>query len=242
MNKRQNKLRFLSLVIFTLGTIIGMAVAGGIVWGDLEASLFDSSINANSTLRSLKCPIAITTNEVGTIQATLKNPVEREKKFYVRAHISEGYVSLKREINQQIPVAPGEKETVLWEIYPEDAAYNRVVLFRVYVNASYPVPSQGNFCGVLVLDIPWLTGNQFFYLLLGLSLAGIIGGRWLWRAANPVMNENTASMGNAMNALVVIVYGAILTGYVGMWILGILLFAVSVLMIGVILGRYVPSI
>ena len=242
MNKRQNKLRLLSLIIFTLGILIGMAIAGGIVWGDLEASLFDSSINANSSLRSLKCPIAITTDEVGLIRATLKNPTDREKSYYVRAHISEGYVSLKREINQQIPVAPGEKGKVSWEIYPEDAAYNRVVLFRVYVNASYPVPSQGNFCGVLVLDIPWFTGNQFFLLLLVLSLAGIISGRWLWQKANPHKTQDSSSMGNAMNALIVIVYGAILSGYIGLWILGILLFAVSVLMIGVILGRYVPSI
>ena len=240
MNKRQNKLRFLSLTIFTLGILIGMAIAGGIVWGDLEASLFDSSINANSTLRSLKCPIAITTDEVGIIHATLKNPTDREKSFYVRAHISEGYVSLKREINQQITVAPGEKGKVFWEIYPEDAAYNSVVLFRAYVNASYPVPSQGNFCGVLVLDIPLLSGSQFFLLLLVLSLAGILSGRWLWRIANPKRNENSASMGNAMNALATIVFGSILTGYLGWWILGILLFAVSVLMIGVILGRFVP--
>jgi hypothetical protein len=240
MDKGKKSQRVISLIIYSFGIILGMAIAGGIVWSDLEASLFDSAIKAKSTL-SLSCPVAITMNEVGTITATLKNPVDREKNFYVRAHISEGYVSLKREINQQIPVAPGEKEKVSWEIYPEDAAYNRIILFRAYVNASYPVPSQGNFCGVLVLDIPGLTGMQFFILMLGLSLALIIGGMAYWRKINQPMDKNIESMTNAMIALAAIIYGAIIVSYLGIWILGILLFAISILMIGVIFGRYIPA-
>ncbi len=237
MDKRQKTLRVVSFIIYTIGIILGMAIAGGIIWSDLEASLFDSSINAKSSL-SLSCPVAITTHEAGKISATLKNPVDREKNFYVRAHISEGYVSLKREINQQILVAPGEKEKVSWEIYPQDAAYNRIILFRAYVNPSYPLPSRGNFCGVLVLDIPLLTGTQFFLLMLGLSLAGIIGGSAIWRKVNRPMNKNIRSMSNAMTALAVIIFSAIVAGYSGIWILGLLLFAAAILMMGVMLGKY----
>ena len=162
-----------------------MAIAGGIIWGDIETSVFDSSIKAKSSLR-LNCPVAITTDEVGKISATVENQWIEEKKFYVRAHISEGYVSLNREINQQIPVAPGEKGKVSWEIYPEDAAYNRIILFRAYVNPSYPVPSQGNFCGVLVLDIPFLTGTQIFLLMLGLQ-----SGLHYWRQSNLAEDQPT---------------------------------------------------
>ena len=237
MNNRKKSLRGISLILYSIGILIGMAVGGGIIWGDLEASLFDSSIKPKSSL-SLSCPVVITTNEVGKVSATLKNPVEREKKFYVRAHISEGYVSLKREIDQQIPVAPGEKGRVYWEIYPEDAAYDRIILFRAYVNPSYPVPSQGNFCGVLVLDIPFLTGTQILMLLLGMSLACIIGGSVLWNKANHPMSEDIRSLTNAMYALAIIIFGAILAGYLGVWILGIVIFASSILLIGIIFGRY----
>lgn len=236
--KQKKLLRVAGLLIYSIGILLGMAIAGGIIWGDLEASLFDSSIKAKSSVR-LNCPVAITTHEVGEITATLKNPVEREKEFYVRAHISEGYVSLKREIDQQIPVAPGEKGFVSWEIYPEDAAYdNRIILFRAYVNPSYPVPSQGNFCGVLVFDIPVLTGTQLFLFLLGLSLACVIIGSMLWRKANQPMNKNTRSMTNALYALAIIIFSAIAAGYFGIWILGILLIASSILMIGIVFGRY----
>jgi hypothetical protein len=237
MEIKNKLLRLASLLIFSVGILIGMAIAGGIIWGDLEASIFDSSIKPKSPL-SLSCPVAITTHEVGKISATLKNPVEREKKFYVRAHISDGYVSLKREINQQIPVAPGGKEKVSWEIYPEDAAYNRIILFRAYVNPSYPVPSQGNFCGVILLDFPLLSGTQIFILMLGLSLACIIGGSVIWRKVNQPMNKDLQSFTNAMYALAIIIFSTIFVGFLGIWVLGILLFASSILMIGIIFGVY----
>lgn len=240
MKNRNKPLRVVSLIVYSAGLILGMLIAGGIVWSDLEASLFDSSIKTKSSL-SLNCPVAITTHETGKITATLKNPTDRIKNFYIRAHISEGYVSLKREIDQQIPVAIGEKEKVSWEIYPEDAAYNRIILFRANVNAAYPLPTQGNFCGVLVLDIPLLTGSQFFILMLGLSLACLIGGMAIWKKINRPMNENLRSMTNAMIALAIIIYSTIVVSYFGIWILGILLFAISILMIGVIFGRYIPS-
>jgi hypothetical protein len=238
MMRTTNKfLRFISLVLFAIGILLGMTIAGGIIWGDLEASLFDSSIKAKSSL-DLSCPVAITANETGFVTATLDNPVDREKNFYVRAHISEGYVSLKREIDQQILVAPGDKGKVRWEIYPEDAAFNRIILFRAYVNPSYPVPSQGNFCGVLVLDIPYFTGAQVFLVLLGLSIVSIIGGSFLWRKANFPMDNDMRSLTNAMYALAVIIFGTIVAGYSGNWILGVILFASSILMIGIIFGRY----
>ena len=241
MEKRQKSLRVASLIIYIAGIILGMTIAGGIVWSDLEASLFDSSIKAKSSL-SLRCPVVITTHESGVVTAILKNPTEREKNFYIRAHISEGFVSLKREIDQQIPVAPGEKGEASWGIYPEDAAYNRIILFRAFVNASYPLPTQGNFCGVLVVDIPLVTGAQLFILILGIYLACLVGGMAIWKKANRPMNKNVQSITNAMIALGVIIFGTIAAGYFGQWILGVLLFAVSILLIGIIVGRYFSSI
>ena len=78
MNKNNRLLHWLSLLIFTFGILIGIAVAGGIIWGDIEASIFDSSIKAKSALR-LRRPVLITTNEVGKISATLKNLKDRER-------------------------------------------------------------------------------------------------------------------------------------------------------------------
>ncbi|HBX69732.1 MAG TPA: hypothetical protein DEH25_10255 [Chloroflexi bacterium] len=243
MEKKQKLIGVVSLLIFALGITLALVIAVGIVWGDFEAALFDPGISADSTLRGFRCPVAITTHEVGKISATLKNSTDRDKSFYVRAHITEGYVLFKREINMQVPVAAGDKEQISWEIYPEDAVYHRLVLFRVYVNASYPDPSRGNLCGVLVVDFPGLTGGQLFILSVALSLAAVIGGRYFWRKSNPNINsKNAKSVSSAITGLAFMVYFTMLIGYLGLWIFGVLLVAITVLMIGVILGRFVFAI
>jgi len=237
MNKRQDFARRLGLMLYVLGILIGMALAAGVTWSDLEASLFDPGITPNSPLRTLRCPVAITRHETGKIAAALKNSTDVEKNFYTRAHTSQGYVTYLREERKQIRVASGEKGVISWEIYPEDAAFHRLVLFRVYVNAAYPIPSQGSSCGVLVLDIPLLTGTQFFFVLLGLSLAGVIGANVLWQVTNRPMSANLRNMREQSNALAIIVFGALAAGYIGSWILGVVLCAISLLLLGVIIGR-----
>ena len=233
-NKKQRRI---SLLIYAIGILIGMAIAAGIIWSDLETSLFDSAVSPESALR-LDCPVAITKGETGKISATIANATEKEKNFFIRTHISEGYLSLMREITQHVSVAPDARETVTYEISAEDAVYDRVVMFRIYINPSYPLPSQGNFCGVLVLDFPWLSGIQIFYASLVLSLAGVIGGSILWRKANPNMTEVTYSLTNAMTALSVIIFLMIAISYFGLWVLGIAFFAISILLMGIILGRF----
>jgi hypothetical protein len=241
MIKRDKTLRIISLLFISIGIILGIAIAGGIIWGDLEASLFDSSIRTKTSIR-LNCPVAITSNEVGTVTTTLKNPIDREKTFNVRTHISEGFVTLKREINQQVQVMPEGKEKISWEIYPKDAAYGRIVLFRVFVNASYPVPTQGNSCGVLFFDIPWFTGTQFLILILGITIGCIILGKVLWRKLPPLNDDKGQGINNATNILILIVFASIILGFFGFWIIGLLLFVASILMLGAIIGRYIPSI
>jgi hypothetical protein len=237
MKRSNNSLGTASLIMFAAGIFIGIGIAGGIIWGDLEASSFSKNIKPTSSLR-LNCPVVIAKHEVGEVSAKLKNPTEREQRFYVRTHISEGHVERMREINQHITVAPGEKEKVVWEIYPEDAAYRRFIFFRTYVFAAYPLPSQGNFCGVLVLDIPLLTGTQFFLLMLGLSLAGTICGSLIWQNVNQPMDHVIRNLTNANHTLAVLVFSTILAGYLGFWILGSVLFAVSILLVVILLGSY----
>ena len=235
--KRNTLLHTLSLLIFVAGILIAMVVAAGIAWSNLEASLFDSSIASKEKLGSLNCPVFITPNEVGIVSATLHNPTEQEKTFYIRTHISEGFVTLKREFNDKIPVPPGEESEVKWEVYAKDAAYDRIVMFRTYVNTSYPLPSMGNFCGILLVNVPWLTGSQVFYLSLVLSLIFVVGGNWWWRKLNAPLEGKMLSVTNAMVALAVIAYGAIAAVLLGQWLVGAILVAISVLAVGVIFGR-----
>ncbi len=229
MNARKSLTRTIGGLILINGILLGFLLNGIIVWGDLEASLFTSGLSADASIRTLNCPVLITSNETGTISATMKNPTEREMERYLRAFISEGRATLVREIKTKIPIDPGGREEVEWQIYPDDAVYQRVILFRVYVNAKYPYPSLGGNCGVLKVNLPWLSGQQVLTLWVGLTLVCIVAGSVMWEKGNRQIKNHNRSTINALYAMVgILIIGSILA-YMGMWLFGLAALVCAVL-------------
>jgi multidrug efflux pump subunit AcrB len=52
------------------------------------------------------------------------------------------------------------------------------------------------------------------------------------------MKDDMRSLTNGMYALAIFVYATVLASFWGFWILGVILFAASLLLIGIIFGRY----
>ena len=61
METGKKGLRVLSVILFAVGVILGLAVAGITIWANLEASLFDTGMSGDASLR-LHCPVVITAN------------------------------------------------------------------------------------------------------------------------------------------------------------------------------------
>jgi hypothetical protein len=229
----------LSLVIFSIGALLGIMLVGVTVWTDFEAILFDPGIREDTRLRSLRCPVMITSRETGTIRARVKNTLDRPTDFFVRAHISHGYVTLMREVNSQIPLDAGESERVTWEINQDDAAFGSLVLFKVTVKGGYPIPTRQGTCGVLVIDAPYLSGGQIYGLGLALSLIGLIAGGTLWIVNNPHMLDLQVQITRAMGFLTVSIIMGLVLSFVGWWLLGALFLVMILLAVGVIIGYFV---
>ena len=68
-------------------------------------------------------PLVITPKDKATIGVTIANTHVRPTTLRIRSHIAEGSLALLREDIQQIALEPGEKETLSWPIFMEDAAY-----------------------------------------------------------------------------------------------------------------------
>lgn len=220
-----------------MGVIAGLFLLIMMVWGDLEASLFSRGLEADKSLTSLRCPVFISPQETGLITAKLGNPTDKDWDRFVRVNISEGFVTLTREIKSNIPIKAGSSQRVQWEVYPEDAAYHRIIFFRVYVNAKYPYPSIGSSCGILLLDWWGLTGMQ---ILIGLSTVflGLTAIGFLILKFSTSINEESAWHAiNSMVALAVIVSIGLVVSYFSAWVVGLLLLASALLMSGIIIGR-----
>ena len=239
MNSKNKTVRILGVLIFSVGVLLGMALFGIIVWGDFEASMFDPSIKQDASLTTLRCPVMMTRTETGTVTATFTNPLERPIELYTRAHITEGYVTLMREIITTLPLDPGETKPLQWRVTSDDAAFGRLILVKVTVNRKYPLPSRQGTCGILVVGLPYFTGNQVFAFTFAVSLLSMAGGAGLWVIANRPLKELGRDVTVAMGTLAGSVLVGTIIGLRGSWMFGGLIFVFTVLLIGAIIGYFV---
>jgi hypothetical protein len=227
---------FVGTIFYTVGIIVAFFLLCLIVWGDLEASLFSSGLDAEKSL-SLRCPVFLSPYETGVISAKFKNPTDNDWKRYTRVFISEGFITLMREIKTTIPIPAGTTETAFWEVYPEDAAYDRIIFFRIYVHAKYPYPSLEGSCGIIMLDYWGLSGKQILISLIVFSITCIFFGILIWRLSFRVSEHDFHKHLNARYALILALYLGIGIGYLGSWVIALLMLTISLLMTGIIIGR-----
>lgn len=235
--EKQDRLFIIGMVSVIIGNLLGFLLAAGIVVADFEGSLFLFGLEGEKNARRLDCPALMTTNETREIRLILNNPSEREITRFVVATITEGSLTLNRRIKQNVPVDPGEKKEITWEIYPEDAAYGGIILFKVYVKRDYPYPSLNGDCGVLVLDIPLLTGNQVTGILLGLISTLLLGGNAVlqFQYRNAILGPRRQNMSRAMFIMSLLVLLDILFSFLGTWVFGLILLIWILLMIVILI-------
>jgi len=239
MNSKNKIIRILGVLIFSAGVVLGMALFGGAAWGDFEASLFNTSMRGEAPLTTLRCPVMMTAAGPGTVTATFTNPFEKPVDYYIRAHISQGYVTLMREEITNLPLDPGETQAVQWTVTPDDAAYGRLILLRVRLAAKYPLPSRHGSCGILVVDLPYFSGNLIFAFALAASLLSMTGGAGLWVVVNRPLSGLGLDVTRAMSALAGSVLAGTIVGLLGWWLPGGLILVFTVLLLGAIIGYFV---
>lgn len=230
--------QLLGLLLFSAGLILGMALFGMIIWADFEAVLFDPGLQQDTTLNSLRCPVMITKAETGTVTASLTNPLDRSTERYIRVHVTDGFVTLMRQINQRLPLDPGETQQLAWSVTADDAAFERLILVKVIVRGRYPLPSRQGTCGIVVVDAPYLTGHQIFGISLAASLLSIGMGFSMWLKASKPWREKARQAVRAMGALAGSILVGIFVGLMGWWLPGLLIFVITLIGAGVIIGYF----
>ena len=231
MNIRSKGIRALSMLIYSVGVLIGITFLGFAVWGDLEAFLFDSSIGADASLKSLSCPVVISASETGTVSASFKNPTENPIRPLIRVHISKGLHTLMREFNERLPIAAGQTERLEWVVSSEDAVYGYLILARVHMFRQYPLPSRTGACGIFVVDMPYLSGSQMVNISLASSLMFMLGGGGSWYAGSLPLKGRTRTQSQAIFWLAAVIIAGLIFILVGEWLVSGVLFVISLLLI-----------
>ncbi len=230
-------LRFLSIILFSVGTLVGMAFFVSATWGDVESAFYGFNQYGNETTTSMHCPILVTRTETATIRATFKNTAE--KVYHPNVKFQVGRAGAFREETTHLSLEPGEETTVEWTVTAEDMALERFIFVKMSTFASYPLKDVEQTCGMLVLDLPGLSGGLVSSILVTTSLFGMGLGCLLWAAIHRPLKYRPLDALRAMISLAVAVTLGIVSALLAIWLAGVLLTALALILTGVILGNFI---
>lgn len=213
----------LGIILYALGIAVALLLAILVTWADFEASSFELPTQnrilygraPEQEVENFSCPLAITRNETAAISAKISNPSEREVKTILRM-FQTGGPGMVNLFESPLAFEPGQEFEFSWPVQASDAAWGRFIMARAILLPSSPLPSMASYCGILVLDFPFLTGNQAMGFLFFLALLFIGIGWKLWDS-NSATQTVLAHEKNSR----------LMVGYAGLVILGVLLAVVS---------------
>lgn len=231
MKTNHKGLRFLSLVLFFMGTILGMALFGSIVLANMEATFYFGGIKiAEEDLKTLQCPSIITPLDSSAVTASITNNTTKTIKPMYRMNVS-SESEISRLVETTPTIGPGETLNVKWDVNPADAVYGKLILVKVMQYKTIRTPSREGTCGALALNIPYLTGNQVLIVGILSSLILMGAGIFLWLKSNKPLIGRSLNLRNAMLLMVAVIGAGIIASCCGVWMLGIILMAVCILIL-----------
>ncbi len=235
MNKKYLS-RIVGMFIFLVAVILGMILFGGKAWADLEATFYGFEVMPGGRLPSMHCPIIITSSEQGTVSATFSNPNDTPIDFQVRADISSR--GLFRSEPKKIHLEGHKKETASWNVSSADIDLRNFIFVQITNFPAQKIPFRHSTCGIMVLNLNLLqlTGKQLFIIAMIVILVGILAGLFIWEKFGQPLAGKLPEITRAMNVLGILVLVGMLFSFAGSWLIAVLIFAISVLAIGVILG------
>lgn len=220
------------LILLIIGTLL-LAFLGFIsIWGDIEAFVFNAAIRSEKPLSTLRCPAIITQKDKAVVSARISNPSDRELEMLIRTNISDGYVIFLRQVSKTFYLKPGESEIISVPINIEDAAYDRVVLVRMHQIRRGSLPYLSASCGVIVFNIPWITGRHLVIAFMGLGILLSAIGLVLLSLNQKLISKNQIISFRLVIGFTLLSPLLAIIGLQGWWLLGVFL-AIIWLLLGI---------
>jgi len=232
----KKKGRTLSIILYIIGAITAFIFAGSIIWVNFELPFyFDYSYasvsSENQTRANLNCPILLTTKETGTVSIDITNNTDKTLNPVFRGEIS--YLGgIVREVEFKPSILAGESSPIEIEINSDDIVFNFMIMVRTYQLPTYKTPAQSGSCAIVMLPIPFLNGDQVYYLSFIFIIFMLVAGIFLWVKNNRPLRGLSRSVFTVMILLAILLLAAIFCGIIdGLMIPGLLLLVLIVLLI-----------
>jgi hypothetical protein len=230
--------RTLGVVLFCAGVLAGMVMFILMNWAYFEASFyFGNGAPANGILTNLRCPLVMTTSDMGKVSMSVTNNTSNDLSIPVQIELS--YYGAATLDKTDYPVAAGATRNISWKVTSDNLVFGHLVMARVYQFRSYTLPSRTNTCGTVMVALPGVTGMQVFIIMLVFSLVAMVAGWWLWLAGSRPLQHEGIIATRAMVLMTIICVFGILGGILGWWGLGLICAAGGLLLIISVAGHYI---
>ena len=226
---KQATQRWLGLVSFVVGLLLGLVLIAVPVWADLESSYYGFQPFYAESLTTLHCPVLMERSEAGSMWVNVRNETDREINQVVAVRLSSPLAI--SESRETLTLAPGETRRLTWTIDASNIDLGTFVFAHVATYPVYPVPMREATCGVFVVDFPGLSGNLLFYGLLALCVLCLGVGLLLWDTSRLSAISRLPSVRMAMRFLVVVLLVGMASSLLGLWMVGVLALVVVLLTI-----------
>jgi hypothetical protein len=236
---KKNGLRIASIVVFSIGVLMGMAFFVSGTWADVESVFYGFTRYGNKITSAMHCPVVMGRAETATITVTFKNTTDQLIRPTLRFQAST--VGVFRTETARLSLEPGQEERLEWTVSSDDMVLDRFIFAKMFSFASYPMRDVEQTCGILVLNLPGLTGGQITVAAIAVSLAGLVGGSGLWSAAHRPLKDRSQDAMNAMITLTATVALGMVSVWLAWWMLGVLLAALCLILIGVIIANILQA-
>jgi len=231
-------LKILSVLIFAIGILMGMALTAGTVVASLESDFyFGPGYPSDEGLKTLKCPVVMTSQEVGVISVNLVNTTDKTIEPMIQLEISNpGMFENPRE---KYPIESGATRKIQWQVTSDNAVFGRLILIRAYQFPTYRTPSRSGTCGILMIDLFGLSGDQILTLIFTVSVLSMVVGLGMWLLLNRPLRGKPRKASRAMLAVAFSVLVGIVVGYYSIWLLGIIALVIALLMSAEVIKQFV---
>jgi hypothetical protein len=220
MTDRKSALRYLGLIIFIFGIILGVLLCLARAIPDLEATMYGFTKYGYPKLTSLRCPLLMTISDRQNVTIKLANNLDRSLNYYVVAQFSSPI--LINSVSGKVELQPGETKVLSWEVGNENVSLGNFIFARVYTTASAAHGMKEALCGTFVINYPLTGGPTIYYIAIIVMVLCLALGIWLWRRYTLLSESNLVAQYTWMRFNGILVVLSVAVGFMDWWFFAIL--------------------
>jgi hypothetical protein len=220
-------------ILFLISIAAGLSLAMISIWADYEAVRYFFTGAQFDSFNGMRCPILTSRSETVTISAIIENPSDRIVRPQYRVEISG---PAGRSLTDQISIPPRQTQRAKWIVNGEDVDLGYFIMTKMTLLPFAGLPTREAICGIFVVDLDWLTGQQALIAWLAVSLFGIVMGLVLWERQMKTDSKSLTRSQQIRRALGIVVLLAMFSGLVGWWLAGIVFCVLAILLLVIMLS------